>query len=329
MISVSKLVLSASVLLAAGPLLTQAADAQDFCQARIVSPQPGAQTSTTPTIQAEPEIRGGCDPNVKWLSLGIYHADSNNRVYEWSKTRGKGLLTGRAYTSGALMIDHTVPQGELREGEDYRLVVDFPDRRFRFPMQFDPGRIGPDDQIRFTTGGSGGSRQKLSQDASNSVTLEPGTDRPGADYSNFDIGKDDPLLCASACAYDTDCMAWAFAPAGYWEGSNAQCWLKNTIPERTSAPQLVSGVRWKDYVSAETAFTREDNFDRPGSDLRSFDMDSADPSACAQACADNGSCKAYTFVPAGRQGPQPRCWLKGSVPGKIQSDGLVSGVKLD
>jgi hypothetical protein len=326
--------LTTAVVMAAGFSVSTIDDAaaKDFCPARIVSPSQSATTSTTPTIQAEP-ASGDCDPNVKWLSLAIYHADSNNRIYEWNDVRGKGLLTGRAYTSGMLLIDHTVPAGELSPGEDYRLVVDFPDKRFRFPARFDPSRIGPDDQVRFATrgGGSGTNRNQALRrgDSSGSVTLEPGTDRPGADYVNFDIGRDDPLICASACAYDRNCMAWTFAPAGHWQGANAQCWLKNTIPKRTEARDLVSGVRWRDYVSGDVGFTREENFNRPGSDIRSATLDRADPAACAQMCADTVACKAYTYVPAGRQGPDPRCWLKDAVPARSRNAGLTSGVKLD
>lgn len=75
--------------------------------------------------------------------------------------------------------------------------------------------------------------------------------------------------------------------------------------------------------------TRESATDRPGRDYRNFDLDHPNPGLCAQACAEDDRCEAYTYVSPGRQGPNARCWLKDQVPGKRSQQGLVSGVKVD
>lgn len=301
--------------------------AKDFCPARIVSPSDGGTTSTTPTIQAKADPGGGCEPNAKWISLVIIHDASNNTVYEYNHVRGKGLLTGRAWKRGMLLVDHTVPEGELKAGETYRLDVDFPSKQV-FPATFDTD-VGFDG-ITFSTRGGSTSSAALSGDGAASMTLEANTDRPGADYRNFDIGKDDPTLCASACAYDPDCKAYTFAPMGYWEGSNAQCWLKDTIPERRSAGGLVSGVRWPDYTGAADPVTREANTDRPGADFKRLDLSSEDPQQCARVCARNQRCEAYTYTPRGHwSGSPPHCFLKERAPGRTQASGVFSGVRLE
>ncbi|MGZ8911086.1 MAG: PAN domain-containing protein [Methylococcaceae bacterium] len=72
----------------------------------------------------------------------------------------------------------------------------------------------------------------------------------------------------------------------------------------------------------------EFNIDRPGQDFQNFDLQNADPAVCKQACDQNPSCKAWTYVnPNMTQGPNPRCWLKTGVPNPLNSTCCVSGVK--
>ena len=116
--TLSALVLSASALaIAPGALAAPA------CPAEIVSPSSGATVSATPTIQATADNRSDCDPNVKDVRLEIVEADSGNTVYEHSYTRGQGLLTGRTWSTGMLLLDHQIPSGELSAGETYRAEV--------------------------------------------------------------------------------------------------------------------------------------------------------------------------------------------------------------
>lgn len=71
----------------------------------------------------------------------------------------------------------------------------------------------------------------------------------------------------------------------------------------------------------------ENNVDRTGSDYASFNLGSADPNFCAQACAGDPDCKAFTYVRPGYQGTNARCWLKNAVPPQTQANCCISGVK--
>lgn len=71
----------------------------------------------------------------------------------------------------------------------------------------------------------------------------------------------------------------------------------------------------------------EQNTDRPGMDYKSFDLPEARPGMCWKACANEGKCKAWTYVKPGVQGPKARCWLKHGVPKARPADCCVSGVK--
>jgi hypothetical protein len=71
----------------------------------------------------------------------------------------------------------------------------------------------------------------------------------------------------------------------------------------------------------------EHNVDRPGSDIRNFDLPRADPDLCQRACADNPACRAFTFVRPGVQGPNARCRLKNDVPRAVPNGCCVSGVR--
>src|SRR2546422_4694019 len=79
--------------------------------------------------------------------------------------------------------------------------------------------------------------------------------------------------------------------------------------------------------------SREENTDRPGQDLRDFDLNLPSPGTfggpedvCRETCQRDDRCKAWTFVKAGIQGPNPRCWLKKVVPAPRTSNCCVSGV---
>ena len=78
--------------------------------------------------------------------------------------------------------------------------------------------------------------------------LEMNTDRPGADYKNYDNnnGVNTPLFCQADCAADPNCKAFTFAPAGRIT-AKPHCWLKSGIPAPTAAEGLVSGMKGMDF----------------------------------------------------------------------------------
>jgi PAN domain len=77
----------------------------------------------------------------------------------------------------------------------------------------------------------------------------------------------------------------------------------------------------------------EENTDRPGNDFRNFDLNPPQPGSfggpvdiCRENCQREDNCKAWTFVKAGIQGPNARCWLKTSIPAAHQNNCCTSGV---
>ena len=83
----------------------------------------------------------------------------------------------------------------------------------------------------------------------------------------------------------------------------------------------------EDATSNTSDSRYEHDIDRPGADLRSFTLEVAAPSACERACLEDSRCRAWTYVrPHTIQGPNPRCWLKHSVPGPRKSSCCISGV---
>jgi hypothetical protein len=79
-------------------------------------------------------------------------------------------------------------------------------------------------------------------------------------------------------------------------------------------------------ASAVFAEAQEWNTDRPGMNIRNFDLSAADPKLCEDACKADPNCKAYTYVKPGVQGANARCWLKSGVPSPVKNSCCVSGI---
>lgn len=90
-------------------------------------------------------------------------------------------------------------------------------------------------------------------------------------------------------------------------------------------------VRLATPVVAATAVavtaTLEQDSNRPGMDYTSFNLASADPRLCQQACEREARCQSFTYVKPGVQGSSARCWLKTGVPAARRDSCCVSGVK--
>ena len=44
-----------------------------------------------------------------------------------------------------------------------------------------------------------------------SAHAQTGFDRPGGDYSNFNVSSGDPAACAARCEREGRCRAWSFS----------------------------------------------------------------------------------------------------------------------
>lgn len=69
-------------------------------------------------------------------------------------------------------------------------------------------------------------------------TYEVNTNRPGADYKNFEIRS--PGDCQESCGRDAHCKAWTWVKKGI-QGPAAHCWLKESVPQPVPDKNCVSG----------------------------------------------------------------------------------------
>jgi hypothetical protein len=69
------------------------------------------------------------------------------------------------------------------------------------------------------------------------------------------------------------------------------------------------------------------NFDRPGSDYLSAPVPSGDPEDCALVCERDRRCRAWSFNYPNDAAGGALCWLKNSVPLRVQNDCCVTGVR--
>jgi hypothetical protein len=69
------------------------------------------------------------------------------------------------------------------------------------------------------------------------------------------------------------------------------------------------------------------NFDRPGGDYQSSPVVSGDPADCALVCERDRRCRAWTFAYPTDTASGAVCWLKSSVPARVQDNCCVSGVR--
>lgn len=151
--------------------------------------------------------------------------------------------------------------------------------------------------------------------------MEWNTDRPGMNISNFNLPAANPALCRNHCNSNPSCQAWTYVKPGV-QGPHPRCWLKHSVPASQYNTCCVSGVK-----GGGGGGGIQPNTDRPGMDLSNFNLPSANPLLCRNQCNANPSCKAWTYVKPGYQGPHPRCWLKHHVPVAQPNNCCVSGVK--
>jgi len=82
-------------------------------------------------------------------------------------------------------------------------------------------------------------------------------------------------------------------------------------------------------MAAESQMSMETNIDRPGLNYNNYPLSSADPQICANDCANDPNCNAFTYVKPGFRGENsdPECWLKNGVPDPVPNEYCISGVK--
>jgi hypothetical protein len=88
-----------------------------------------------------------------------------------------------------------------------------------------------------------------------------------------------------------------------------------------SEPTVVERV--KEPVVERVVTPMQVDTDLFGGDYEGFD--SSGPDTCQAACKSDAKCKAWTYVKAGVQGPQARCYLKNVVPSPTANPCCISG----
>lgn len=132
--------------------------------------------------------------------------------------------------------------------------------------------------------------------------LEVGVDRAGSDYAVVSAPSAD--ACSGICGRDHNCQAFTYV--------GTSCWLKNSVPAAGSCPTCTSGVPRRGL---------EVGVNRGGMDIATHTAASA--RVCADLCAKNEACEAYTHTSAATN----NCWLKNGVAGGGWASGMTSGVR--
>lgn len=161
--------------------------------------------------------------------------------------------------------------------------------------------------------------------ASVPVRAQTAFDRPGGDYFSTPVASGDPEVCALLCERDRRCRSWSFSYPDV-EGGSAVCWLKNTVPVRVPGSCCISGVRGAGVIEPRVAGV-ETSIDRPGGDLRNFDLKEGDGvEACKAVCTADNKCRAFTYARPGYAGREARCFLKKEIKPPRRKSGFTSGV---
>lgn len=141
-----------------------------------------------------------------------------------------------------------------------------------------------------------------------SISLESGVSRPGNNIKVLRFTSVTPAAGAAACR--AECNGDPLCRAFTYLASTSTCELKGVVPAPASDSSATSGVR----------LTTEYGIDRWGADYRTAPVTNLD--ACREACANDATCKAYTY----RQDP-PACYLKSGRPAPAVNSAFVSGQK--
>jgi len=158
-----------------------------------------------------------------------------------------------------------------------------------------------------------------------SAFAQVGYDRPGNDYTAFNVRNGDPAICASRCEHDARCRAWSFSYP-HTVGIAAACRLKNKVPARVEDSCCVSGVRGAGVIDPREG-ALEYSIDRLGGDYRFFDTATdASGAACKAACDADNKCRAWTYVRPGYISPSARCYLKSRLTRPRHKPCCISGV---
>lgn len=171
-----------------------------------------------------------------------------------------------------------------------------------------------------TLAGAGGPAWKLN------------TNLAGGDYRVIDMATSNPTACKAACDNEVRCKSWTLvkpeAPGGM-----GYCFLKDMVPEANTEGCCISGLKGAggsvggSVGGLVSTHQVEMNINRGGEDYRDFIPTRASALLCAEACAKDARCKAWTWVKNVVEPPTGHCWLKTPAPEPAQDECCISGLK--
>ena len=89
---------------------------------------------------------------------------------------------------------------------------------------------------------------------------------------------------------------------------------------------MVALALWATAIPSRPALAQA-NFDRPGGDYQSSPVASGDPAECALVCERDRRCRAWSFNYPTDPAIGAVCWLKSTVPSRVQDDCCITGVR--
>jgi hypothetical protein len=141
-----------------------------------------------------------------------------------------------------------------------------------------------------------------------------------------------PKIGKAACDRDAPCRAWTLVKLDR-PGGMGYCYLKNVVPPAVAEDCCISGLKGAtgaaggQSVPQTSKYPLEMNVNRIGEDYHDFLPTRASTDLCAETCAKESRCKAWTWVKNDLEPPAGHCWLKSAVPEPGQDGCCVSGVK--
>lgn len=134
---------------------------------------------------------------------------------------------------------------------------------------------------------SGG--ENVSNPQGEGFILEVDTDRPGADYKNFDLPQAKPVLCWEACQGDPNCKAFTYVKPGM-QGASARCWLKSDVPAPVKNDCCESGLKNPKRVTDAVGTTGRPNlaFNRPTSQSSVYQPAPGNPQGAVDGVKNSG-----------------------------------------
>ncbi|WP_022670342.1 WSC domain-containing protein [Hippea alviniae] len=123
--------------------------------------------------------------------------------------------------------------------------------------------------------------------------------------------------------------SWCFCGNYYGKyGKSNNCNMKcSGDKSQICGGSWANSVYLTGLINPKSEIVFESDIDRMGMDYKNFELNSANPILCKNACYRESKCVAWTYVKPHVQSNSAKCWLKYAVPTPSFNKNCVSGVK--